>query len=175
MRINSGVLQGAIWSPLLFNLFVRNIPAEVKEALCLFYADDLTLIMEIQNGEEGEAAQKLDEDLERLHNWGDQQWLLEFEATKSQSLLVSNKREKAKAQHRPLSMGGFTVEEKEQQLKALGFIIDPKGNWALHVHQTAADAKRLGAIRRVDHLLDNQDIMMAYKAFVRSKIEYANL
>jgi hypothetical protein len=174
VQINSGVPQGAIWSPLLFNLFVRNVPAEVKEALCLFYADDLTLMMEIQKGEEGEAAQKLDEDLARLHNWGDQ-WLLEFEATKSQSLLVSNKREESKAQHRPLSMGGFTVEEKEQ-LKALGFIIDPKGNWSLHVQQTAADArKRLGAIRRVAHLLDNQGIMMAYKAFVRSKIEYGNL
>ena len=34
--------------------------------------DDLTLMMEIQKSEEGEAAQKLDEDLERLHNWGDQ-------------------------------------------------------------------------------------------------------
>ena len=106
---------------------------------------------------------------------GTSQWLVEFEATKSQSLLVSNKREESKAQHRPLSMGGFTVEEKEQ-LKALGFIIDPKGNWSLHVQQTAADArKRLGAIRRVAHLLDNQGIMMAYKAFVRSKIEYGNL
>ena len=31
------------------------------------------------------------------------------------------------------------------------------------------------AIRRVAHLLDNQGIMMAYKAFVRSKIEYGNL
>jgi len=59
---------------------------------------------------------------------------------------------------------------------ALGFIIDPKGNWSLHIQQTAADArKRLGAIRRVAHLLDNQGIMMAYKAFVRSKIEYGNL
>ena len=74
-------------------------------------------------------------------------------------------------------MGGFTVEEKEQ-LKALEFIIDPKGNWSLHVQQTAADArKRLGwgYIRRVAHLLDNQGIMMAFKAFVRSKIEYGNL
>ncbi|CAM9944976.1 unnamed protein product, partial [Heterosigma akashiwo] len=45
VQINSGVPQGAIWSPLLFNLFVRNVPAEVKkEALCLFYADDLTLM-----------------------------------------------------------------------------------------------------------------------------------
>ena len=43
-------------------------------------------------------------------------------------------------------------------------------------NKQAADArKRLGAIRRVAHLLDNQGIMMAYKAFVRSKIKYGNL
>ena len=111
VQINSGVPQGAIWSPLLFNLFVRNVPAEVKEALCLFYADDLTLVIEIQKGEEGEAAQKLDEDLERLHSWRDQ-WLLEFEATKSQSLLVSNKREKTKAPHRSLSMGASLLRKR---------------------------------------------------------------
>ena len=73
-------------------------------------------MMEIEKGKEGEAPHKLDEDLERLHNWGGQ-WLMEFEATKSQGLLATNKREETKAQHIPLSMGGFTVEEKEQ-LKA---------------------------------------------------------
>ena len=36
----------------------------VKEALCLFYADDLMLMMEIQKGEKSEAVQKLDEDLD---------------------------------------------------------------------------------------------------------------
>ena len=37
----------------------------------------------------------------------------------------------------------------------------------------ASDArKRLGAIRRMSHMLDDKSIMRAYKAFVRSKIEY---
>ncbi|CAM9818725.1 unnamed protein product, partial [Heterosigma akashiwo] len=44
--IKSGVPQGAIWSPLLFDLFVRNVPQWVRAALrkaCHFYADDLAL------------------------------------------------------------------------------------------------------------------------------------
>ncbi|CAM9758002.1 unnamed protein product, partial [Heterosigma akashiwo] len=44
--IKSGVPQGAIWSPLLFDLFVRNVPptgaGSSAEGLQL-YADDLTL------------------------------------------------------------------------------------------------------------------------------------
>ncbi|CAM9980610.1 unnamed protein product, partial [Heterosigma akashiwo] len=35
VSIKSGVPQGAIWSPLLFDLFVRNVPQHVREALCL--------------------------------------------------------------------------------------------------------------------------------------------
>ena len=69
-------------------------------------------------------------------------------------------------------MGGVIVEEKEQ-LEALGFTIDPRGNWSLHAEAVAKEArKRLGAIRRIAHMLDDRAKMMTYKAFVRSKIEY---
>ena len=51
---------------------------------------------------------------------------------------------------------------EEEQLKALGFLVDSKGNWSHHVQEIAAEArKKLGAITRVAHLLDNQSIMMA--------------
>ena len=74
-----------------------------------------------------------------------------------------------------VSMGGVIVEEKEQ-LEALGFTIDPRGNWSLHAKAVAKEArKRLGAIRRIAHMLDDRAKMMVYKAFVRSKIEYGNL
>ena len=67
------------------------------------------------------------------------------------------------------------VEEKEQ-LEAQGFTIDPRGNWFPHTEAVAKKArKRLGAIRRIAHMLDDRAKMMAYKAFVRSKIKYGNL
>ena len=72
-----------------------------------------------------------------------------------------------KVTHPPLSMGGVDVEEKEQ-LKVLSFTIDPRGNWSLRAKAVAKEArKRLGAIRRIAHMLDDRGKMMAYKAFVR--------
>ncbi|CAM9625752.1 unnamed protein product, partial [Heterosigma akashiwo] len=38
--IKYGVPQGGIWLPLLFDLFIRNVPQRVRETLSLFYADD---------------------------------------------------------------------------------------------------------------------------------------
>ena len=66
--------------------------------------------------------------------------------------------------------------EKKEKLEALGFTIDSRGNWSLYAEAVAKEAwKRLGAIRRIAHMLDDRAKMMAYKAFVRLKIEYSNL
>ena len=59
------------------------------------------------------------------------EWLLEFEPTKSQELIITNLVADNKVAHPPLSMGGVVVEEKEK-LEALGFTIDPRGNWSVH-------------------------------------------
>ena len=51
-----------------------------------------------------------------------------------------------------------------------------KGNWAAHTKITATEArKRLGAINRIKHYLNDKGIITAYKAFVRSRIEYGNI
>jgi len=42
--ISAGVPQGAIWSPLLFNLYIRLFPTVVKHCLLIGYADDHTLL-----------------------------------------------------------------------------------------------------------------------------------
>ena len=68
-------------------------------------------------------------------------------------------------------MGGVVVEEKEQ-LEALDFTIDPRVNWSLHAKAEAKEVrKRLGAIRRIAHMLDDRAKMMAYKAL--NKIKFA--
>ncbi|CAM9793155.1 unnamed protein product, partial [Heterosigma akashiwo] len=61
-------------------------------------------------------------------------------------------------------------------MEIIGLTIDPRGNWSQHIQAIASDArKHLGAIRRMSHMLDDNSIMRAYKAFVRSKIEYGSL
>ena len=148
---------------------------------CHFYADDLTLVKEVERDERAArlARRELDTDLHQLYLFG-KEWLLEFEPKKSQGLVVSNtnkKRKKTENLRLPLlCMGRITVKEKKK-MEILGLTIDPRGNWSQHIQAIASDArKRLGAIRRrMSHMLDDKSIMRAYKAFVRSKIEYGSL
>ena len=39
-----GILQGGVWSPMLFNLYVRHLPSQLKSCLLVSYADDSTLL-----------------------------------------------------------------------------------------------------------------------------------
>ena len=88
------------------------------------------------------------------------------------NIIISKNAEKL---HLPLRMGRITVKEKKK-VEILGLTIDPRENWSQHIQAIASDAhRRLGAIRRMSHMLDEKSIMRASKAFVRSKIEYSSL
>ena len=43
--VTAGVPQKAIWSPLLFNSYIRQLPTVVKHSLIVGYADDHTLYL----------------------------------------------------------------------------------------------------------------------------------
>ena len=132
--------QGTIWSPFLFDLFVRNVPQRVRAALRKayhFYADDLTPVKEVER--EGERAarlarRELNTNLHQLYLFG-KEWVLEFEPKKSQGLVVSNtkKRKNAEKLHPPLcSMGRIAVKEKKE-MEILGLTIDARGDWSRHI------------------------------------------
>ena len=108
-QIHSGVPQGGIWSPLLFDLFVWKLPQQVQHAAMLCYADNTTLLMRIPTGHREICAVLLNSDLESLLNYG-KSWLLEFEVNKTQALTVSRKHDSNK--NPPLVMDGIPIAER---------------------------------------------------------------
>ena len=69
-------------------------------------------------------------------------------------------------------MDGIPITESKT-LKILGYTFDCKVLWSAHIEQTVKEAhQRLGAINRVKHYLRDEGVCIAYKAFVRSKLEY---
>ncbi len=77
IKVTSGVPQGSVIGPLLFLLYVNDIPNEVDSPIKLF-ADDTKIWRVIRSVDD---TYKLQEDLEALERWSEK-WLLKFNAGK---------------------------------------------------------------------------------------------
>ena len=67
-KVLSGIPQGSNLGPLLFCLFVNDIPKFVKNSKVLMYADDVKIYSEIKQEEDGENLQC---DIDSLINWAE--------------------------------------------------------------------------------------------------------
>ena len=121
--VTAGVPQGAIWSPTLFNLYIRLLPTVVKHSLIVGYADDHTLLKIIPDkSDRVTAASQLNEDLEAISQFG-KIWQITFAPSKTFSLLISLKRDLLPNPHPPLTMDGTIIPESNS-IKVLGFKFD---------------------------------------------------
>ena len=82
-----GVPQGTVLGPLLFLLYVNDLPNNLKSSLRLF-ADDALLYGVVSN-EEGGA--QLQDDLRQLEMW-QSKWQLVFNPSKCKTICISTKK-----------------------------------------------------------------------------------
>ena len=126
--IQAGVPQGAVWSPMLFNLYVQQLPLQVRRyCLLVSYADDSTLLKVVPSRDaRALAAKEIISDLDAIVCWG-KKWHIEFEPAKSNTLCISLKRDLQ--DHPSLVMDGIPIKEAET-LSMLGFHFDRCLTWA---------------------------------------------
>jgi len=77
VRVLSGVPRGSVLGPLLFLLFVNDLPDWIKTNICMF-ADDTKIWTRISGIRNAESLQR---DLDSLGSWSEQ-WLLRFNPEK---------------------------------------------------------------------------------------------
>ena len=82
--VTSGVPQGSVLGPILFLIYINDLPECVKSEVRLF-ADDTILYRKIVSPQD---SQTLQEDLDRLVKW-EQDWLMEFHPSKCQVIRVT--------------------------------------------------------------------------------------
>ena len=149
----SGIPQGSVLGPLLFVIFINDMPDVVKKSICKLFADDCKLYRAIEN----EADTKLQEDLANLERWSNE-WQLPFNATKCKVMHFGRGNPK-----HSYKMNGHSLETTTQE-KDLGVIIDD--TLKFHEH-TAAAAKKanqvLGVIKKAYTTRDADTISTLYK------------
>ena len=171
--VSAGVPQGAIWSPLLFNLYVRLLPSVPKHCSVVGYADDHTLLTIIPNKVNRiTAAANLNANLAALCEYG-HHWNIKFAPHKTFSLLISLKSDISN--HPPLLLNETYIPEVSS-VRILGFLFDSSLTWQEHIDSALIRGKQcLGQLYRCRSLLGSHGIATAYKSWIRPMLEYGSI
>jgi hypothetical protein len=173
-QYSAGVPQGGIWSPLLWNFFIQDMPSRCLLTLLFKYADDCTLLKVFNPSERMGAVYDLNADLKRVARWG-KRWKTTFEPTKTHAMFVSKTRDNGIYPAIDLLEFGGVKIGYDDVLRIVGVIYDRKLTWGPMVNEMASRGRRaLGYLNRLGKLMDSGNKATIYKYFVRSKMEYGN-
>ena len=87
--VSSGLPQGSVLGPLLFLIFINDLPEYVSsDCTTRLFADDCVIYRRIKSHKD---AVKLQSDLNGLLRW-ENDWMMQFHPTKCQVILITNKR-----------------------------------------------------------------------------------
>ena len=150
--IRAGVPQGSILGPLLFLLYINDIVNDIGSNIRLF-ADDTSLFIIVENPVT--AAASLNTDLDRISQWA-ATWLVSFNPSKTESLLVSRKINKH--HHPPLFMQDCQITEVESH-KHLGLYLSNDCTWHEHINYITEKAwYRINILRKLKFNLDRKSL-----------------
>ena len=169
--VTSGIPQGSVLGPILFVIYINDLP-ECVEANTYLFADDTKIFREIKT----EADRKhLQDDLDKLQQWS-ATWLLKFYPNKCKVMSISNKRlTEVTTTYYLHDQDGKPVElSRSEGEKDLGVMVDNKVNFDKHIQQQVNKTNSImGLIRRMYMFLDETSFRYLFQALVRSHLEYA--
>ena len=163
----SGILQGSILGPILFILYINDLPGVVR-SVCKLFADDCKLYRNIAS----EADQKeLQEDIERLCKWS-KDWLLGFNIKKCKVVSFGNVQfEYAYGiTDTHINLHVLSTEDSESDL---GILFKKNLKFDEHINNTVNKVNRIiGLIKRKFTYMDKDLFLTLYKSLVRSNLDY---
>lgn len=163
---NFGVPQGSILGPLLFILYINDLPLAIKYP-CTLFADDISII--INKTKNIDYNTEINETINNVINWL-QCNNLYVNISKTKYIQFFNKNGKSL----PLSVRhGVDPITEVTTAKFLGITIDVNLTWKEHVSEVCSKINRFTfALYRLRSLCNRETALMAYHGYVCSTLRY---
>ena len=170
-KVTSGVPKGSVLGPILFLIFINDLPLKVLSPLSLF-ADDskiFTRIIDASNADKNYTnigSEVLQQDLNCVLKWA-KKWKMEFNVDKCKIMHIGQNNPKS-----TYNMDGKNLEATLSE-KDLGVLIDYKLDFGSHIKEIVGRANRmLGMIRVSFACLNIRMFLNLCMASVRPQLEY---
>ncbi|KAM7303245.1 reverse transcriptase family protein [Ixodes scapularis] len=162
--VKSGVPQGSVLGPLLFLVYINDLPTSISSSISVF-ADDCVVYREITNDSDVHIIQS---DINAISSWCDA-WHMKLNTMKCKTMRISRK-----AALCPNYFLSNNILENVSTYKYLGVHISPDLSWKTHTEYIVNNSNRmLGYLRRNFSLAPSSLKLLLYNTLVRPKLEYA--
>lgn len=163
--VTSGIPQGSVLGPILFTIFINDMPDVVKSFMKLF-ADDAKLFRAIESMEDIEMIQ---DDINKLSDWSFK-WQLPLNIIKCKAIHYGKKNPNSSYSMNNSALNTDTTE------KDVGVTFDESLEFRLHIKNMIAKANsRVGLIKRSFSKLNIKTFKLVYKSLVRPILEYCSV
>lgn len=120
--ITSGVPQGSILGPILFSMYINDLPGVLKYCKIHPFADDVQIYYDCQDDSAASISIKINEDLARVQEWSSMN-CLSLNIIKTLAMFISNNRGKSTLQQ-TIMLNNDIIEFKSQATSLGGIIED---------------------------------------------------
>ena len=164
--VTSGIPQGSVLGPLLFVIYINDLPDIVdKDSFIFLFADDTKVFRQIISERDNLVLQQ---DINKLLIWSSH-WLLKFHPDKCVCMGVGYSQEEKIS----YTMNGQVLSETSCE-KDLGVLFDKSLKFDQHINSIINKANRnLGIIRKTFDFMDKSIFCHIFKGLVRPHLEYA--
>ena len=170
-EVTSGVPQGSCLGPILFVIFINDLP-NVVDSLCQMYADDTKVFSDASSQQ---LRDQLQTDLNNLVEWVDK-WQMKFNAGKCHVLHLGHGNVNQNYYMKDQNSTDMQQLDSTQEEKDLGVLVDNELSFAKHIAAQVSKANRLvGQIRRSFSYLDKDMMKQLFIALVRPHLEFGNV
>ena len=163
----SGVPQGTVLGPILFLIYINDLPDGVLNSTVRLFADDCIIYRPIRNKKGTELLQA---DLNSVGSW-ERTWLMEFNADKLFTIRAGRANK--------LIQKIYTLHNQPLHItnsaKYLGLTITSDLKWNTHINNiTKKSNSILGLLRRNLRISSQSLKTQAYQSLIRPHLEYAS-
>ncbi|XP_028166266.1 uncharacterized protein LOC114357040 [Ostrinia furnacalis] len=163
---DTGVPQGSILGPILFLLYINDLPDTIRHK-CLLYADDTTILIKADKTYDLET--EINNTIKTLMTWLDSNNMkinidktnrIHFKTTQSRDIKLN------------IHYQNKSINEVETT-KFLGVILDKHCTWKPHIDNVCNKLDRfVFVLKRLKYVSNNEAMMSAYYGYVSSILNY---
>lgn len=161
----SGVPQGSVLGPILFLIFINDLPNCLHDGIGFkIYADDLKIYVTYKDETRKELLKTA---LHKIEKWSNDNGL-KISSEKSMALYIGKQN-----QNTPYSLCEEIIP-REECVKDLGILIDSELSFSQHINKVIKSSYlAANQILKIMKTRDLKTLIFAYKTYVRPLLEYA--